>query len=388
MQVSAGNQGDDKLPDMPEGLHADDKAPKTFTAMLAGLLDQVNKTLDEKKPDDRYKAMLAEIEDHSEQIRTLIKDTSEELTKLEAEEKKKITSESIHTGFDSSHVNKSKPSASESTKAELLNPNYDFSGGEARSRDTSTHTTEDEDPEASAEGIAFSKIATSNYSASLDFLGKHPSVLTEKETDGLLVLAFDAALERNDDRSRQCVHQALLLQYCRALGKDGVAMFFKRITSKGHQAQDIFYRDVQDTFMRIKNRAAEIVAERAKEGDGVEQIQLHAVEPGTKIQIRVPLKESDSEEEQYAREIFDKFTPEMREALESGELDKVNKVLGDMKVDEAEELIALFGEANILSLEEELIDATTEAGQQKLKDMEEAAKAEKAEEAGPVGDPE
>lgn len=34
-------------------------------------------------------------------------------------------------------------------------------------------------------------------------------------------------------------------------------------------------------------------------------------------------------------------------------------------------------QANILSLEEELIDATTEEGQKKLKELEEAAAAEK-----------
>lgn len=47
-------------------------------------------------------------------------------------------------------------------------------------------------------------------------------------------------------------------------------------------------------------------------------------------------------------------------------------------------------QANILSLEEEIIDATTEEGQKQWKEMEAAAKAEAEAEAeeGPVGDPE
>src|SRR5437667_302517 len=39
------------------------------------------------------------------------------------EEARKITSESMHTGFDSSHVNKTK-GPSDDNKVELLNPNY------------------------------------------------------------------------------------------------------------------------------------------------------------------------------------------------------------------------------------------------------------------------
>ncbi|CRK26327.1 hypothetical protein BN1708_018227, partial [Verticillium longisporum] len=98
---------------------------------------------------------------------------------------------------------------------------------------------DDEEIEASPAAQLFAQIRANDYAASLSFLSKHPEILTERETDGLLVMAFDAALERKDDWSRQCVHQALLLQYCRALGKDGVAMFFKRITTKGHQAQEV-----------------------------------------------------------------------------------------------------------------------------------------------------
>merc|ERR1712000_776396 len=161
-----------------------------------------------------------------------------------------------------------------------------------------------------------------DLTASAQFLAQHPHILTEKEQDGILVLAFDAALEQKDEYARQCVHQALLLQYCRSLGRDGVGLFFKRITTKGHQAQDVFYKDVQETYVKIRTRSKEILAERAKEGEteGVEQIQLHAVEPGTVIQITVPAVDSQDPEEQEAREIFESFSPEMRKALESGKL--------------------------------------------------------------------
>ncbi|KLU81241.1 hypothetical protein MAPG_00333 [Magnaporthiopsis poae ATCC 64411] len=175
----------------------------------------------------------------------------------------------------------------------------------------------------------------------------------------------------------RCVHQALLLQYCRALGRDGVQLFFKRITTANHQAQEVFLKDVRETYGKIKVRTAEINKQRAAEkaeggGVGVEQIQLHAVEPGTKLSFRVPDKDSQDPQEQAAWAIFESFTPEMKKAIQSGNLDEVNKVLGELNVAEAEELVGKFNEAGILNLEEGVIDTTTEEGKaefEKRKEM-------------------
>lgn len=351
---------DDQPPPRPAGVHASEEQLPSYTKMMATLLDQVNKALDEKKVEQnqRYAGMIAEIEDHLTKVQDLQKELQTKLDDLEKQEHSKITSESIHTGFDSSHVNKSKPGESKKEAVELLNPNYpaaapssSSSGASSSKADAdaaaaSKHDVDldDEDVSASPDARKFAAIAPESYRESLAFLSAHPHILTERETDGLLVLAFDAALEGRDSQARQCVHQALLLQYCRALGRDGVALFFKRITTPGHQARDIFYKDVQDTYSKIRTRAAEIRAQRAAEdgaeGEGVEQIQLHAVEPGTVINIRIP--EEGSEE----RKIYEGFKPEMRKALETGSLDEVNKVLGRMKVEEAEELVGLFGEVS------------------------------------------
>lgn len=342
---SAGDAKDDQPPPPPEGVHSGEREQPTYSKMMAVLLDQVNKALDEKRPENRYLAMIREIQEHEDKVKTLQSDLAMKLGDLEKEEKKKITSADIHTGFDSSHVSKAKAS-DESTKVELLNPQFSPSSATAAKDKTKTAADDDDEVEASPDAKEFAQIKASDFAKSLEFLSRHPHILTERETDGLLVLAFDAALERKDEESRQCVHQALLLQYCRALGKDGVGLFFKRITTKGHQAQEVFYKDVQETSMKIRNRSREILAERAKEAEsgGVEQIQLHAVEPGTVIQIQVPPADSQDVEEQRARQVYEGFSAEMKQALESGELDEVNKVLGRMKVEEAEEMVALFGE--------------------------------------------
>ncbi|GAW24945.1 hypothetical protein ANO14919_145410 [Xylariales sp. No.14919] len=373
---SAGSPEDDKVPTPPAGVRTDVGEAPTYTKMMAALLDQVNGTLNEKSPEDRYTAMIEEIENHLNKVQDLQNQLLANLSDLEKEESRKITSESIHTGFDSSYVAKSTPSTSgekkDDSKIELLNPNFSASKPE---ESKAAGDDDDDEIEASPDARKFADIKASEYRESHAFLSSHPSILSEKETDGILVMAFDAQLQNKDDVARNYIHQALLLQYCRSLGKDGVALFFKRITTKGHQAQDVFFKDVQETYFRIKSRTAEINAQRAAEGGSgdIEQIQLHAVDPGTEIKIRIPAENSEEEAEKHGRRIFEGFTPDLRKALESGSLDQVNEVLGKMKVPEAEEVVNLLSEAGILSMEEQIIDATTEEGKKKVKEMEERA---------------
>ncbi|KAK0722780.1 Cdc37 N terminal kinase binding-domain-containing protein [Lasiosphaeria miniovina] len=377
---------DDQPPPRPAGVHNAEESLPTYTKMITTLLDQVDKALDEKKVDQdkRYGAMVAEVADHLEKVTTLQADLHKKLAELEKLEKSKITSESIHTGFDSSHINKSTSAGDKGySKPELLNPN--FAGTPSvpappsapGAADDGDDDDDDDDMEASPTDKQFAQIKASEQRQSLSFLSAHPEILTEKDTDAILMLAFNSQLEGRDDYARNCVHQALLLQYCRALGRDGVALFFKRIMTPNHQAQGIFFKDVQETYLRIKTRTREISLQRAKdEAAGtaaVEQIQLHAVEPGTVINIKIPAKDSEDPAEKAGREIFESFTPEMQAALETGTLDEVNKAIGKLAVGEAEELVAKLGEAGILSIEEEIIDATTEDGQKKLKTLEEEA---------------
>lgn len=377
---------DDIPPERPAGVHGSEEKLPTYSKMMATLLDQVNQAMEERKisQEDRYAAMTAEIQDHLDKVTNLQKELHKKLAELEKEDTRKITSGSLHTGFDSSHVNKSKASASgekkEDTQVELLNPNFNSKPEEAGSSSKDTND-DDEEVEASPAAKQFAQIKAGSYSESLAFLGKHPEILKEKETDGLLIMAFDAQLSGKDDYARQCVHQALLLQYCRSLGRDGVGLFFKRIMTKGHQARDVFLKDVQGMYGNIRTRAAEINKQRAAsgsglaEGEGVEQIQLHAVEPGTVINIHVPPENSADPEDQEARKVFEAFSPEMKKALESGSLDEVNKVLGNMNVAEAEDLVGKFGEAGVLSLEQEIIDATTKEGQAEWNQLQEQGKA-------------
>ncbi|KAH8595008.1 hypothetical protein B0O99DRAFT_624140, partial [Bisporella sp. PMI_857] len=400
---SVGKAGEDTPPPRPEGVHTSEKEPlPSYSKMMAAMIDQVKAKVDEDKSENRYEAYIAEVKVHEDKVMDLQRQLEEQLKELELEESRKITSESYSTGFNTSHVSKSAPTpapAQELKKAtkqkpkvqavEVLNPHtlaakdgQESSGAEA-DIDEPAPDPEDSDDEADIEptdlGKAFAKFKIGDYHGCLQFISQNPGVLAEKETDGLLVMAFNAAMDGKLDFARQCVHQGLLLQYCRALGKDGVGLFFKRITTQGHQAQKVFFDDVQSTYKRIEVRSKEIIKQRAQEEadgtGGVEQIQLHAVDPGTAINIQVPPAKSEDPDIAKARQLFDAFPPGLQRALESGSLDEVNKVLGKMSVEQAEEVVSQLSEGGMLSLEEQIIDATTEEGQAALKEFEEQERA-------------
>ncbi|KAH8155900.1 hypothetical protein CIB48_g12347, partial [Xylaria polymorpha] len=361
---------EDTPPPRPEGVFDADQPLPTYSKMMARLLDEINKTLNENHidQDKRYEALMEEVNKNLQKIQDLQEELVNKLDELEKADATKITSESYRIGFDSSHISKTKPGDdSKATKAELLNPGYDVNKA---SSDTSTS---DEEVRMSPALKEFAQIKASDYRASQEFISSHPEILKESETDGLLIEAFNAALEQNDEaRAWQCVHQAMVLQWCRMLGRDGVALFFKRLNTPGHEARNVFKKDVAEKFKRIREIAKKNAKQHDVDGKAEEQIQLHTVEPGTSIRIQIPPMESEDEEVRKARAIFDGFAPEMRAALESGSLDQVNEVLGTMKVPEAENTVSLLSDAGCLGLEEEIIDATTEEGRKRLEDMEEA----------------
>ncbi|EAT89663.1 Hsp90 chaperone protein kinase-targeting subunit [Parastagonospora nodorum] len=395
--------GSDRPPPPPEGVHEHVKEKPTYPQMMASLVDSVKKDIDASKSEEpRFNLFIQGLEKEKERIEDLQKQLYAKLAELEKEEKKHITSDDLKEGFSFSNVRKGEeqPASTSSSSApkkdtsvELLNPPSrptasrvdsgdlaDVEEGTAISGSTSSPNDDDDDISASPLAQSFAKIKVGDWYASLQFLMQHPEVMKESETDGLLVEAFNAELDGKPKHARQCVHAGLLLQYCRQLGgRQGVELFFKRIQSKDHQAAKMFNDDVDGTYRRIKTRAAEILKERAENpsgAEGVEQIQLHAVDPGTTINIQVPPKEPTSQEpeereaEVQARQIFENFPPGLQRALESGKLDEVNKVLAKMSVEEAEEIVEKLGQGGMLSLEQGVIDATTDEGKKAMEEIE------------------
>jgi cell division cycle protein 37 len=76
----------------------------------------------------------------------------------------------------------------------------------------------------------------------------------------------------------------------------------------------------------------------------------------------------------------------LQNALSSESLEEVNKVLGKLSVEDAEDVVEKLGQSGMLSLEEGIVDATTEEGRKKLEEIEAEGKREsKIEEVGEPG---
>jgi cell division cycle protein 37 len=161
------------------------------------------------------------------------------------------------------------------------------------------------------------------------------------------------------------------------------------------RAVPVFEKDVLDTYAHLVERVRISKAEEAAAGQA-EQIQLVPETPGQTIGFNVPdgpppenlvlegpgMEDYDVEEVRKALQmrwdVFQSFTPEMQEALKTQKLDEVNKVLGGMKVEDAEELVRLLDMGGILSFGEHGV--RDETGKGKGKDVEEEDGAEADEE--------
>ncbi|KAK2783304.1 hsp90 co-chaperone Cdc37 [Onygenales sp. PD_12] len=399
---SAGDPHEDNPPAPPEGIYKHEQGHPKYSQMMGTLVDQVKKELDDSKPENTFQGYVKGVQGHKDKVMDLQQQLLVKLAQLEKEEASKITSESIHTGFDSSFVSKSKESEKKSkpkadTAVELLNPSSlggsknDIeavsSGAEADIEENGDEADDEDEESIKATPLAkqFASIRIGDYRSCMQFISEHPDVVTERKTDELLMEAFDAQLSGKEDYARQCVHQGLLLQYCRSLGRDGVALFFKRITTKDHQASILFTNDVNDTYGKIKSRAADLAKQSSSGPTEVETIQLHAVDPNTKLNIRIPPADATDDESRAALEAFTTFPPALQRALKKESLDEVNKVLGKMSVEEAEEVVEKLGGSGILTMEEGIVDATTEEGKKWLSEIEKEGKEGEKE---VVGDPE
>ncbi|KAF3924883.1 hypothetical protein ABW21_db0206145 [Orbilia brochopaga] len=333
----------------------DPKAP-TYAEMLTKLADRVSEDIP-KNAADRWTAYEKGLLKFKDELFRRNEQSKTELAKMEREDARKITSDGLRDGFNTTQVMKADPKPSTSKPATTK---------------SKVETVELLNAPSSGSLPPAPSIKSTDLRASAEFIARNPSVLAERETDGLLIEAFNAQIDGDDTKAKQYIHQAQLLQYCRQLGgsADAVRLFFKRITTPNHAAQSTFYNDVNEQHFRMKGRVSEIIKEREREPKEVEQIQLHAVDPKQQIYIDIPPKDSDNPEHQAARKIFESFPPGFQKALESKDLDKINVVLGKMAVDEAEEVVGKLSESGMLSLIEEIIDSTTEEGKAKLAEIE------------------
>ena len=133
------------------------------------------------------------------------------------------------------------------------------------------------------------------------------------------------------------------------------------------RAEGVFLDDVEKTYAAIVHRVEVARQEDAEAGEPKEQIQLVPENPETQISFNVPdgpppehlvlegpgTEDLDIEEVRKALQmrwdVFQAFPEDLQTALKDGSLEAVNKVLGEMEVPVAEQVVESLNLAGILN---------------------------------------
>jgi cell division cycle protein 37 len=133
------------------------------------------------------------------------------------------------------------------------------------------------------------------------------------------------------------------------------------------RAEKVFVDDMESTYAHLVTRAAAL---SESSSGGTEQIQLVPENSSMTISFNVPTgpppenlilegpgtEDLDIEEArktlQMRWDVFEGFDEEMKDALKKGTLEGVNKVLGSMSVEEAEDVVQKLDLVGILNFAE------------------------------------
>ncbi|KAJ7688208.1 hsp90-like protein [Mycena olivaceomarginata] len=371
-----------------------EKLEQTYDGMLLSLLRQVGDAAkvavkeagvsDDQREERIGKALAEGIKEHVVRLKETIDNDSKELN----EQKRHITSEGMRAGFVNTYVppkpepaplpiaakldKPSKPKA-KTTELEVINAPRERPAAEEAEEDA-----EDDDDIANLTPSleAFSKIPLKGFEQSFRFIQEHRDVVVPGASDALLGAAFKAQYDNKPKYAKKCVHQSLILQYGDKLGANGLGVFFKKMIAGDKRAEAVFLDDLEKTYAHLATRV-KLSQEEAKKG-GRETIMLASENEGD-ITFNVPsgpppdelvlgegMEDMDIEEVRRALQlrwdIFQTLPENLRTALQTEELAQVNKVLGDMEVAEAEEILERLDMAGIITFSESGVRDETPAG--------------------------
>lgn len=340
-------------------LEIEDTPP--YNEMIEDLFTQIK----EDHPDAATDAskLVGYIKEHRTRIDDVLLKQTIKLDELLYQKSLLISSDDYHTGFDSSFLNKEEGEAKEAKQpapAPASAPKKETvtTMETINSPQVTIEKTDDElfnELEVLPATEEFAAILAKDLLKSAEFLITHPSICTEHQKDSLIMTAFDHQLEGNSAKARQVIHQSLLLQYVAQMAgpkpnKDAtiraVKLFFSKITDKSTPASRAFNDDVENTVKHITQRC-EIIKNEHESNAGEEEgmIQLKALDESTTLAVNPP----EEGTEEY--EIFlTKLSTEMQDAIKSGSLDAVNKIFAEMKVEEAEKVLEVFNECNVIGI--------------------------------------
>ncbi|KAI8075332.1 Cdc37 N terminal kinase binding-domain-containing protein [Gongronella butleri] len=312
-------------------------------------------------------------------------DASNELERLNKEANKKLTSENLFTETHNRTILNKAPTDSSSKKTtkktatvtETLNPGAkmkDLSLSDANAK-VDAPVAEEEEAEDDADDEndvdldltpvlqAYSKL--NGFAPTYKYLQRHRDIVSSANYDKLMAAAFEAQLSGEAAYAKNCVVQALTLQYCGQLHssrRDGVDVFFERMHGQNEQARRMFSEDITNTYEHIRKRCEVL----GSQNEGVAAIQLQPVTEGSNdLTVRIPDVDNPelkaSEQGRQIIEVYQSLPAAFRAALETAQLDKVNEVLGTMNEDDGEYIVKVCADYGFLDLSGEVIDETKQS---------------------------
>ena len=166
----------------------------------------------------------------------------------------------------------------------------------------------------------------------------------------------------------QVIHQSELMAYIKEIYdmkkipylnpmelSNVINMFFEKVIFNKDKpmGKESFLRSVQEKFLHIQKRSKILQQEEMDESnaEGVETIQLKSLDDSTELEVNLPDFNSKDPEEMKKVKVFKTLIPEkMQEAIMTKNLDNINKVFEDIPIEEAEKLLEVFNDIDIIGI--------------------------------------
>lgn len=362
--------------DKTEKMKGDNVDPDigTFNEMVEDLFEQLQRDALKESKDPRDGNVIKQLLlQHRQKIDKVTNEAKTKLDELYLAKSNHISSDDYRTGFDSGFMNTK--SVEEDTQAmqdalkKVDNKNH--------VADTDLNLLpkdiplqfidfQDDVTKLAPETEQFGSINFKNYKESEAYLVKHMQIISEQQKDALMMKAFEYELsEKGSPETYQVIHQSELLGYVREVYdlkkipflnvdemKNVIEMFFQRViyNPANQKGRESFLESVKQKYDHVKKRVEIIQQEQAEEGEGVETIQLKSLDDSTELEINLPDFSSSDPAEIAKKEAFLKLPKEMQDAVKTQNLDTINKVFENIPIEEAEAILDLFNEAELIGV--------------------------------------
>ncbi|KAJ1678515.1 hsp90 co-chaperone Cdc37 [Spiromyces aspiralis] len=378
------SEDEDENTDESEERAAED-APtqdQMVAALFARIIGDIAKNRElawDPSSDKARDAFTEELDGHVKKLEERISSARKDLEEVIKEDARHLTVDDVmHEGFNHTIVNKSTTNEdgkriqkSKVHSVELLNPDRPTHRDLSReAQDIAAEPNSDQHKdvrEGKEDEIVYSDYNQDEYAdlelakdskqfaelktieEAKNYIMDNPSIISEQKSDQILAAAFDLQLKGHGKKAKQYVRQSLIISYIHTMGPGGPRVFFDRVLAPGTKGHTMFYNDVDSRYEHIVERCKVIAAEREKAGESGDQevIQLEGNNPSAYQGWDLPEEGNPEHAERLA--VFHEIPEEMQKALRVGTLDAVNKVLANMGMSEAEEVLAKCSDAGFLT---------------------------------------